>query len=368
MKNIYYYLKKHGSQSFKEFPFNEIDSLILCQISYLNIEKLCENPAKQHYFTDLFKIENAVPLSVAVMSSRKNMIMSKMLVNCPRYQNIYFMDFWSDFSDASYKQFFAVTFFIEDFMYVAYRGTDLSITGWHEDFNMVYLNEVPSQKNAVTYLNKMHEMYGRKMYVGGHSKGGNLAIYAAMYCNSEAKEDIMRVYDFDGPGFYKHEIYESDEYKSIRGRLTSVTSSMSIIAVLMYHSDDIEFIKCSGVGILQHEAFNWHIKDETHLERMHDNCYRSKLIDKITKSIIENSTTDERKHLVDILFYIAKDNPKSSLLDIKRHPVKYVAGMVKRRKLLPHDDIKFYKDISKRIRRLASKVLKDSLSEIEFKI
>ena len=233
---------------------------------------------------------------------------------------------------------------------------------------MVYLNEVPSQKNAVTYLNKMHEMYGRKMYVGGHSKGGNLAIYAAMYCNSEAKEDIMRVYDFDGPGFYKHEIYESDEYKSIRGRLTSVTSSMSIIAVLMYHSDDIEFIKCSGVGILQHEAFNWHIKDETHLERMHDNCYRSKLIDKITKSIIENSTTDERKHLVDILFYIAKDNPKSSLLDIKRHPVKYVAGMVKRRKLLPHDDIKFYKDISKRIRRLASKVLKDSLSEIEFKI
>ena len=368
MKNIYYYLKKHGNQSFKEFPFNEVDSLILCQISYLNIEQLCDNPAKQHYFSDIFKVENAIALSTAVMSSRKNMIMSKMLSNCPRYQNIYFMDFWSDFSDATYKQFFAVTFFIEDFMFVAYRGTDLSITGWHEDFNMVYLNEVPSQKNAVTYLNEIHEMYGRKMYVGGHSKGGNLALYAAMYCDESAHKDIIRVYDFDGPGFYKHEIYDSKEYLNIRDRLTSISSSMSIIAILMYHSDDIEFIKSSSVGILQHEAFNWHIKDDTHLERTKDNNYRSKVIDKMTKAIIENSTVDERKRLVDIIFYIAKDNPKSSLLDIKHHPFKYAAGMIRRRKLLPHDERVFYKEISKRIRKIMANVLKESIKDFEIKL
>ncbi len=367
MKNINWYLKKHGNESFSEYPFNEIDALILCQISYLRIDLICKNTHERHYLRDLFKEENAVSLSTAVMSSRKNMIMSKMLSKLTRYDDIYFNNYWNDYSEESYKQFFAVTFFVEDYMFVAYRGTDLSITGWHEDFNMVFLDEIPSQRNAVTYLNEVYKKYERKMYVGGHSKGGNLAIYASMYCDKEAKANIMHIYDFDGPGFYKHEIYESYEYLTIRDRLTTVSARMSIIAILMYHSDDIEFIKSSSVSLLQHEAFNWHI-DGNRLKRVSDNCYSSKMIDNITEEFISTTSVDERKRLVDILFYIAKDNPKSSLLDIKRNPIKYFAGMIKRRRLLPHDDLVFYKAESKKIKKCAARVLKASLNDLNFKI
>ena len=142
---------------------------------------------------------------------------------------------------------------------------------------------------------------------------------------------------------------------------------MSIIAMLMYHSDDIEFIKSSSVSLLQHEAFNWHIEGDR-LKRVNDNCYSSKLIDSITEEIIRTTSVDERKRLVDILFYIAKDNPKSSLLDIKRNPIKYFTGMIKRRRLLPHDDSVFYKAESKKIRKCTARVFKESLNDLHFKI
>ncbi len=360
MKNINSYIKEFSNISFNDADVNEVDCLILCQISYLNLEYSGCNPNESFYFKDLFKIENAVSLSLNSIVYKNNVKMVKLLSNSNRYKNIYFKHYFKETNNEKKQQFFAVSFFINDDIYVCFRGTDASITGWYEDFNMSYLIETPSQKLAVEYLNKMYYKYNAKIYVLGHSKGGNLALYSSIYADDIVKENIVKIYNFDGPGFNDKLIFENQKYLNIKNKVITISSSMSIIAMMMYHSDNIEFIKASGFGLFQHDSFNWHINGMKFI-RENDNLFYSKLIDKITDKIMNETTPQERERLVNILFYIASETPNSSLFDIKKNPYKYINGMLKRKKLLSDEDLLFYNEKIKLIKSIISKIFKENI-------
>lgn len=363
MKGIIYFLKKYGNTSFKELPFNEIDILILAQISYLNVDVYANNPNEKTYLKDVIKKEFRTRLVDKTMVHKMNEKLVNAFPNTTRYDNVYFKHWTNDIrfdiakKSSAAKQFFAMTFFIDDFMVIAYRGTDLTLVGWEEDFNLTYENEIPSQAEAVKYLNNIYNLYKLPMYVCGHSKGGNLATYASAFCNPQALDQIISIYSFDGPGFSNKIILNSSQFTKMREKLHTLSAHISLVALLLYHVDDIEFIDSKGFLFMQHAAFNWKIDGNDKLLRIKDNSIESKVFDEIVIEIGKNVTLSERKKFGEILFLLAKDNPESNLVDIVHRPISYLYGIIKRRRTLSSPKFVFYKYILRKIRSSIKTVL-----------
>lgn len=364
LKGIIYYLKKFGNKSFFELPFNEIDSLILAQITYLNLDVYSNNPTEKTYIKDVVKKENKRKLVYKTMVHKMNEKLVDAIPKTTRYDNVYFKHWNNDIkfdvmkksSDA--KQFFAMTYFLDDFLFISYRGTDLTLVGWEEDFNLTYEEEVPSQKEAVKYLNNIYDKYHLPMIVAGHSKGGNLATYACAFCNSEVLDHINHIYSFDGPGFSNPNIFESPQFIKMRDKLTTVSAHISLVALMLYHVDNIEFLDTKGFLFMQHAAFNWKIDKNMKLKRCKDNSFESKLFDEMVVEVMKNVSESERKKFGEILFQIAKEKPESNLIDIKNCPIKYFKGINTRKKNLSSEAEIFYNYILRKIRLSITTVIK----------
>ena len=362
MKNMISYLKKYGNTSFNELPFNEVDSLILSQIGYLNLDLFIAHPHDEVFLKDVLNKKNAKKLSLATMTRKDNIKLCKQFQYTTRYDVVYYKHLISEINYDECEQFFGVTFFLSDFNYISYRGTDLTLAGWVENANMAYLETIPAQQAALDYLNKICDLYDKPLIIGGHSKGGNLALYASMNAKKEIQDRIIEIYDFDGPGFRSSDVFKTEGFLNIKDKLHVMSSTMSVVAMLLYNVDKIEFLRTSGFTVLQHNPFNWHIKD-TALIRVKRNSITSRYLERSLNLFFRKVNVDDRKRFVGILTFIIKDDPKSSLLDIKRHPLRYYLGRWKRKRMLSHEDLLFYKSIIRLMRKCFTAVLKKKLKK-----
>ncbi|MCR5646846.1 MAG: DUF2974 domain-containing protein [Acholeplasmatales bacterium] len=361
MKNMLWYLKKYGNESFEKLEFNEIDALIFAELGYLNFELFSSDSNQEIFIKDVVNAKNAKKLSYGTTTRPKNEKLCALIEHTTRYDNVYFKAFRSIIDNETVEQFFGVTFFILDFCYIVFRGTDLTITGWEEDLNMAYMNEVPSQRDAVKYIMDISNLYNRKIMVGGHSKGGNLALYASIFAEIDVQDVIIKVYDFDGPGFLDKNILHTPEYFRIQNKVCAMSSTMSTVAMLLYNVENIEFLKTSGFTVLQHDPFNWHIASDTRFKRVKRNSLASRYFERTVDRFFDETTNEERKRYVEILVKIAKEKPDSSLLDVKKKPFRYFKKMRERKKLLDKDDSAFFKGFHKQIFRMFRFELKNSI-------
>ena len=361
MKNMLWYLKKYGNESFDKLEFNEIDALIFAELGYLNFELFSSDVNQEIFIKDIVNAKNAKKLSYGTTTRPRNEKICALMERTTRYDNIYFKAFRSIINNDTVEQFFGVTFFFDDFCYIVFRGTDLTITGWEEDLNMAYMNEVPSQRDAVKYIMDIYNLYNRKMIIGGHSKGGNLALYASIFAEIDVQDDIIKVYDFDGPGFLDKTILHTPEYFRIQNRVCAMSSTMSTVAMLLYNVSNIEFLKTSGFTVLQHDPFNWHIASSTRFKRVKRNSITSRYFERSIDRFFNETTNEDRKRFIEILVKIAKEKPESSLLDVKKKPFRYFRKMKERRKLIEKEDSIFYKEFSKKIFKIFRSELKSSI-------
>ena len=361
MKNMLWYLKKYGNESFEKLEFNEIDALIFAELGYLNFELFSSDSNQEIFIKDVVNAKNAKKLSYGTTTRPKNEKLCALIEHTTRYDNVYFKAFRSIIDNETVEQFFGVTFFILDFCYIVFRGTDLTITGWEEDLNMAYMNEVPSQRDAVKYIMDISNLYDRKIIVGGHSKGGNLALYASIFAEIDVQDVIIKVYDFDGPGFLDKNILHTPEYFRIKNKVCAMSSTMSTVAMLLYNVENIEFLKTSGFTVLQHDPFNWHIASDTRFKRVKRNSLASRYFERTIDRFFDETTNEERKRYVEILVKIAKEKPDSSLLDVKKKPFRYFKKMRERKRLLDKDDSAFFKGFHKQIFRMFRSELKNSI-------
>ena len=350
MKNLLYFLKKYGNKSFDEIKFNEIDALLLSQLSYLFFERTVPNAYASYNLKNVMIEKNAQNLCYEAMNYRNNLKLVKLFKDTSRYDNIIFSDISCNFDVIKKQQFYAMTFWLDDFLFISFRGTDLTMVGWREDFNMWFSDETPCQNDALAYTEKIFQKYNKKMILGGHSKGGNLAFYAGLYSRKEVINSIIKIYSFDGPGLKDKEPFYSDEYKRIKNKCLTFSSSSSIVAILLYHVDNVIFLKSRSFSILQHSAYNWLIKDEKTLCRIKNNKILSRFLDRALTKYLLMSTNRERKRFVDLLFKIVEDNPEATLLDIKYHPFRYLKNLWRRKKLLTYAQNKFLKLEFKKMR------------------
>ena len=363
MKNMLTYLKKYGNLSFNENPFNEIDALILSQISYMNIDLFSNDENQEVFVKDVLTEANAKKLAYANMTRSGNEKFCKCFERTRRYDNVYFKHYCNKLDVLNAEQFFAVSFFVDNKIFISYRGTDLTIAGWREDANMAFQSVVPAQTDAVDYLNTIYDLYRAQIILGGHSKGGNLALYAASRADDEVRNHITKIYDFDGPGVLDKNFFKRKSFLEISNRLVAVSSTMSVVAMLLYNVKNIEFLKTSGFTVLQHDPFNWHIKDDGTFVRVKRNSISSRYLAKAVDNFFETTTADDRERFTNILVYLTREKPESSLLDIKHHPLGYMKMHRERKKLLGEEDRYFYKRFYKHITGSFKEVLKNQLRE-----
>lgn len=264
MENIIDYVKEWGKYSLSEKPFNEVDSLVLCQMIYFNykefvpgfeesnvpvgIQSIYVHPDRDRILDDYWYRENNKELFASAAQSR-------------RFGNLKMNYYVNIINEETQTQFSAMTYILEDKnAYIAYRGTDATIVGWKEDLNLAFSKPLHSQQLAVEYMDRVAGYIGGSFYAGGHSKGGNLAVYAAMNCKPETRDSLLKVFNNDGPGF-RPEIRQLGHYEAIADRMIKFIPRSSLVGTILEDQDDYELIESKGVGMLQHNAYSWKIED-----------------------------------------------------------------------------------------------------------
>ncbi len=267
MANVFDYMKWRSDLSFEQAPMNEIDALIFCELSYIFFDGIVPEDPNEGYVTlaeaaEVFFERNAGldEIRLGEWVPKEIVPLFRMAAASKRFSEIPIAHFVNVIDDETVEQFSAISFFPDnDTVFVAYRGTDDSITGWREDFRMAFLTPVPAQKRAEAYLREASEG-AMTIYVAGHSKGGNLALWAAMNSPDEIAERIDKIYNFDGPGFLD-DIWEGANYERIADKISTVIPTGSIVGLLLKYDKNYRVTKSSAKNHLhQHDALTWEVE------------------------------------------------------------------------------------------------------------
>lgn len=262
MGDIRSYIKEKGGLSFEEWAFGEVDSLILSQLSYLNFQN---SGAAQKKFSDSLQEIVSAQFTEEFVSQTltpdKNRELLFAAAESKRFGGIC-PGYYCNLLDAeNEKQFAAVTFRLgKQFYYVAYRGTDGSFVGWKEDLNLSFSKQIPAQLDAVHYYEEVCKRRKGEFLLGGHSKGGNLAVYTAMACSPKAKKKLGAVYNHDGPGFVQ-EFFSQEEYQKIRPLIHKTIPQTAIVGLLLEQHEDYSVVESDAFAFLQHDPFSWVVEE-----------------------------------------------------------------------------------------------------------
>ena len=306
--------------TFEEKPFSPVDSAVLSQFcmvradgivpalrerkSFRGLGTLVGNlisPAGRGVrFADLLRAENYPEMFTGLVPGRvKDNLLA--LAASPRFREVLIRDYLSLFDVERQTQFAAMTFvYKKEFAYVGFRGTDTSLTGWREDLNMVYAEPVPAQDQAVRYAEAVAPHLPRRLFFGGHSKGGNLALYAALRAKPEVQDRIDRVYTHDGPGF-KPGMFSPADWNRLDGRIHRTVPQDSIIGLFMESHTSPQVVQSTAKGIDQHSIFSWEV-DGNDFRYLDDITDSAKLSSAAVAEWLSRYTDEEAADIVDALF------------------------------------------------------------------
>ena len=255
------YLKWRNDVSFDVSSFNDVDNVILSCLAYTDFGELFNEHNKIYRLEETFKLFCEKHSLQEVRESKQFLervpLLFEDMVVGDRFKGTKIGYYKDVLEKETIKQFAAVVFFLPDGTnYIAFRGTDSTITGWKEDFLMSCSSDTEGAKEAVAYLNDVAKNIDGDLILGGHSKGGNFAMYASIFCDEAVKERITKVYNNDGPGF-RDEIINTDEYKKAVPKICNIIPQTSIIGQLLSNYGKYTIIKSNATGIFQHDALTW---------------------------------------------------------------------------------------------------------------
>jgi len=265
-ENVLEYLKKTEDETLKDHPLCEVDSLILCQFSYLKFDGILPGIGmreKALTLRDIYENENYDAIYADERYRKNNMALFEGMLNSRRFNKMKIHSYVNIIEYDKETQFAALTVeFEEGTTYVAFRGTDDNLVGWKEDLNLALSVPVPGQIRSVEYLDEVSKFLPGDFIIGGHSKGGNLSVFSAMYCRDSVRDRIIEIYNHDGPGL-RNEIMDDEKYKEIRGRIRMSVPRSSLVGMLLVNYDEYKVVENYYPGLLQHDPFGWKIKDHS---------------------------------------------------------------------------------------------------------
>ena len=312
MANILDYLDWRGDLTFDQAPFNEVDNLLLSQLVYVDLAGIVPGPESREKIRVaeasriFFATHDEQKILEKISMTKTAMYVLKKMAESERYKDALLGGYVNDISIEEQSQFAVLCVYLGDrSLFVAFSGTDDTIVGWRENFNMGYLDATPGQRKAVDYLNRMVGIGQWRVRVGGHSKGGNLAVYAAVHCRPIIKRKIISVYSNDGPGFSK-EMVECEAYQEIIPKIRTIIPESSIVGLLLEHEEEVQVVKSTNVGVGQHDAMSWEVLG-THFVYTDKVAEQSLFIDETMKTWLMELDATQREIIVDAVFEMLDD-------------------------------------------------------------
>ena len=356
MSNINDYLLWRGDIPItSKFKFNEIDSMILARFSYLVFEKIKMD--EKETIKSIYKKMKDIPNEDFRYNGDKELI--TYLGQSNRFKNMEITDYVKTNEKATEKQFCAITIHISDKeMYISYIGTDNTIYGWKEDFNMSFMDNVPCQIEGKEYAEKIAKKYPNKnIRIGGHSKGGNVAIYSAITIPTDIQNRIIKVYNYDGPGFSKNIIDKYGNDKVI-DKIETYIPQDSIIGRILNHKEKITISLSNEKGILQHDIYSWQVLRDD-LIKSKQNTEVSENIDKTLTDWLETTKPEQRKIFIDTVFEIFYSTDANTFGEISRNFSTNIPKMLKKYGQISKEDKKVITNMIKIIFSLYINIVKE---------
>ncbi len=334
MANIEDYLIWRGDLTFEQDPFNEVDNLIIAQLAYVDLKDIIPAAGSGGKITledacrDFFELNDEQELELVKSFIWYCPFFMRKMARTRRFSNIILSNYAVYNNTEKEVQFGAFLAELGDgSVYVDFMGTDDSLIGWKEDFNMSFIQPIPSQLEASSYVNEVLSPGRKKIRLGGHSKGGNLAIYAAVKANPRVKKRIIEVYNNDGPGFDRKMI-ESEEYQEMLPKIKTIVPQHSIVGMLLEHEERYMIVKSSQTGVMQHDAMSWQVIGN-HFETVQSVDDTSRMLNEALSRWINGMTRQQRSDFVEILFSIITSSGATKLSDLSADRFNFAGAALK---------------------------------------
>lgn len=343
MANMMDYLEWRGDLTFRQAPFNEVDNLLLTELVYVDFTGIVPGQDSEEavFLKDASRLfwerhTQEEILDRVSMTKMSAFVMEKM-AQCPRFENACLSGYVREIDKERQSQFSAVCLTLDDHsLFVSYSGTDSTLVGWRENFNMSYLQQTPGQEKAVRYLNRAVRRGHQQVRVGGHSKGGNLAVYAGIFCEDDIRKNIVQIYSNDGPGF-EDGVLRSPACRELLPRIKRVLPQKAIVGMLLGHEVAYEVVHSTETRARQHDMLSWEVLGDKMV-------YEDKLseqsiaINEILKTWVAAMDMSQRRHFVETVFSMLEHAGVRNVDDFYHLKWKQVSEIIRTQRELSDED------------------------------
>lgn len=357
-ENVIQYVYSQGTHTFAEKTLCDVDFLVFAQFVYIKFDGYIggiDCPEQKMTLRKLAKTANRDELFSDERYRKDNERLFDAMAASRRYGGMVLSNYMNVVDTDIETQFSALTLRLNaKASVVVFRGTDENLIGWKEDFHLFFWDKVPGQAMALGYFRGIAEKVSGRLYLAGHSKGGNLAVYAAMGVDEEIRDRIEKVYSFDGPGF-RPEVLERMDYEGIRSKVRKFIPQSSLVGMLFENRKDYQVIESSGVGVGQHNPYTWKIH-EGKMIRLNEIMPGSKYMDEKLNEWISSLSLEEAEFFTETIFSIAYASDSETLLDFSGAWMEKANQMINAYKQLQPEKKEQMQKIVKELFRIANPI------------
>ena len=336
MANLLDYLDWRGDLTLEQAPFNEVDNLILAELSFVDFKDIVPGPGEgdsvvlreaAEQFLSRFPKGEKIDMGVLVPAAIPEML--RKMADSRRFGDMKLNCFVDHLDVGKGEQFAALAIETGDkTLYLSFRGTDDTLAGWKEDFELACMPEVPAQKKAVAYTWAVAKQFPRKkLRLGGHSKGGNLAVYAGVFCPESVQKRIIAVWSNDGPGFH-NDLLDLPEHQRVAERIFSIVPKSSVVGMLLEHEEDYTVVDSDQLGFMQHDGFSWQVMGD-HFITLRQVTQQAHLSDQELRKWVHGLSVEQRENFVNAMFDVLAASGAVTLTDLKDDSFKAVGAMIR---------------------------------------
>ena len=332
MADFFDYLNWRGELDFERVPFGKIDALLLAQITYCIFDGIvADSFTEKKTLAQVAKELSASSdyeerINIGFLINKRT---TELMIKCAeseRFRDVELCGFRNIYNEENVEQFAAVTYIVNGQPLVALRGTDDTIVGWKEDFNIAWQPQIPAQKDALEYFEEAAAALKGNFIFTGHSKGGNLVINTAVNCGKALQKRIERVYNFDGPGF-NPDFFEREEFLAVEERIQSFYPAFSVVGMIFHHPRDFEIVRSDAFAFWQHDAMSWQIMGSNFVNEL-EFADESKLFYSAFNEWIDRLDVEQKKKFVETMFCILEASGAKTNNEIEKDALKATARMI----------------------------------------
>lgn len=362
--NIIDYVLEYGKDTFGERKLSKEDALVLCQFTYLKFEGLMDSMSEEIL---TIKQINGSKDKDSLFSDKKlekeNRALFEAMVDSKRFEDLRMCLYINRIEKDT--QFAAMTYLLSDnSVLVVFRGTDENIVGWQEDMGFALERPVTGQILSVKYINDISDRFRCNFSVAGHSKGGNLAVYASLMAHAGVRERIENIYSFDGPGFRK-EFLKAKGYDSIRNKVIKVIPKSSVVGMILDEGKDSLVIEARSLGFSQHNPYMWVIKNGELVKTQQTESHK-KLIESVNEWILDKDE-HQLERFVEILNGLMASPDADTTRQYMKEFIKNTTKVIKAASDIDEDTKKFLSSFIKSYFEILMDMIKEEIPENPYK-